>query len=287
MTVVRHRHVEISGVRVFYRESVPDRPDAPALLLLHGFPSGSHQFRGLIDALGSRYRVIAPDYPGFGHTGTPEGFAYSFDRLADITEGFVACLGLTRFAMYVFDYGAPVGFRLALRHPGWIAGIIAQNANAYEEGLSDWFRDHIALRPQEPGAQDALRSRLTLDGTRAMHVGGAADPDLIDPDIWTLDQHFLDQPGRKDVMLALTFDYHTNLEQYPQWQAWLRKHTPPTLVIWGKNDPIFPQAGAHAYLRDVPEAEVHILDTGHFALEDKLPEIASLLARFLDRLARA
>jgi pimeloyl-ACP methyl ester carboxylesterase len=138
---------------------------------------------------------------------------------------------------------------------------------------------HIALHPREPGAQDTLRSRLTLDGTRAMHVSGAADPDLIDPDIWTLDQHFLDQPGRKDVMLALTFDYHTNLEGYPQWQAWLRKHTPPTLVIWGKNDPIFPQAGAHAYLRDVPEAEVHILDTGHFALEDKLPEIASLLAR--------
>src|ERR1700722_3889754 len=183
MTVVRHRYVEISGVRVFYRESVPDRPDAPTLLLLHGFPSGSHQYLGLIDALGSRYRVVAPVYPGFGHTGTPEGFAYSFDRLADITEGFVARLGLTRFAMYVFDYGAPVGFRLALRHPGWIAGIIAQNANAYEEGLSDWFREHIALRPEEPGAQDALRSRLILDGTRAMHVDGTADPDLLDPDI--------------------------------------------------------------------------------------------------------
>ena len=179
MTVVRHRHVDISGVRVFHRESVPDRPDAPALLLLHGFPSGSHQFRGLIDALGSRYRVIAPDYPGFGHTRTPEGFAYSFDRLADITEGFVARLGLTRFAMYVFDYGAPVGFRLALRHPGWIAGIIAQNANAYEEGLSDWFRGHIALRPQEPGAQDALRSRLivvSLFPSAARNANGNSGP---------------------------------------------------------------------------------------------------------------
>jgi pimeloyl-ACP methyl ester carboxylesterase len=161
MTVVRHRHVDISGVRVFHRESVPDRPDAPALLLLHGFPSGSHQFRGLIDALGSRYRVIAPDYPGFGHTRTPEGFAYSFDRLADITEGFVARLGLTRFAMYVFDYGAPVGFRLALRHPEWITGIIAQNANAYEEGLSQG-----PYRATPPGAGRARRPAQPPDTGR-------------------------------------------------------------------------------------------------------------------------
>jgi len=287
MTVVRHRRVEVGSVGVFYRESVPDEPDVPVLLLLHGFPSGSHQFRGLIDALGSRYWVIAPDYPGFGHTETPEGFAYRFDRLADVIESFITRLGLTRFVPYVFDYGAPVGFRLALRHPQWIAGIVAQNGNAYVEGLSGSFKSLVARRPGEPGAGEALRRRLTPDSIRAMHVGGASDPELIDPDIWTLDEHFLGQPGRMDAVVSLMFDYHSNIEQYPQWQRWLRAHTPPTLVIWGKNDPIFPEPGAHAYLRDVPEAEVHILDTGHFALEDKLPEITWLIADFLDRLGSA
>jgi pimeloyl-ACP methyl ester carboxylesterase len=286
MTDVLHRHAEVDGVRVFFRESVPDDPDAAVLLLLHGFPSGSHQFRGLIDALGSQFRVIAPDYPGFGRTEVPPGFQYSFDRLADITEGLVASLGLTRFVMYVFDYGAPVGFRLALRHPEWIAGLVAQNGNAYAEGLSDSFSGLIARRRDEPGAVEAVTSRLTPDGIRAMHLGGAARPELIDPDIWTLDLHFLAQPGHTDAVLALTFDYHSNVEQYPQWQAWLRKHTPPTLVIWGKNDPIFPESGAHAYLRDVPEAEVHIFDAGHFALEEKLPQVAPQVARFADRAAR-
>ncbi|RFU39501.1 alpha/beta hydrolase [Actinomadura logoneensis] len=278
-----HRFLDVEGVRVFYRESLPERQDAPVLLLLHGFPSGSHQFRRLIDTLGSRYRLIAPDYPGFGFTEAPVGFTYSFDRLADITEGFVQRLGLRRFVMYVFDFGAPVGFRLAARHPEWIAGLVVQNGNAYEAGLSGGARDFIALRPDQPDAERTVRELLTLDGTRGQYETGVADPDPIAPDSWTLDQHFLDLPGRKDAQVALAFDYHSNVERYAAWQAWLREHTPPTLITWGANDPFFPAPGGRAYLADVPDAELHLFDTGHFALETHLPEIAPLVADFLDR----
>ncbi|MEV0404009.1 alpha/beta hydrolase [Actinoallomurus sp. NPDC050550] len=282
---VAHRRIDVGGVRVFYRESLPERPDAPALLLLHGFPSASHQYRRLIDTLGADYRLIAPDYPGFGHTEAPEDFAYSFDRLADVTEGFVQRLGLSRFVMYVFDFGAPVGFRLAERHPEWIAGLIVQNGNAYTEGLSDVARDFIALRPGTPGAEDTIRGLLTPPGTRGQYETGVADPALLAPDGWTLDQHFLDLPGRKDAQVALAFDYHSNVERYDRWQAWLRKHTPPTLITWGVGDPFFPEPGARAYLRDVPDAELHLFDTGHFALETHLPKIAPLVAGFLDRVS--
>ncbi|MFF4906383.1 alpha/beta fold hydrolase [Streptomyces sp. NPDC001260] len=278
-----HRHVEIDDVRVFYRESVPDRADAPVLLLLHGFPSASHQFRRLIDSLGSHYRLIAPDYPGFGHTRTPDGFEYTFDRLADITEGLVQSLGLERFVMYVFDFGAPVGFRVAERHPEWIAGLVVQNANAYEEGLSAMARGLVELTPDTPGAQGTIDDVLTLAGTRGQYETGVTDPDLVAPDGWTLDQHFLDQPGRKDAQRSLIFDYHTNVERYGHWQAWLRRHTPPALVLWGTGDPFFTEPGAHAYLRDLPDAELHLFDTGHFALETHLPDIAPLMADFLDR----
>lgn len=278
-----HRHIEVDGVQVFYRESVPVRADAPVLLLLHGFPSASHQFRRLIDALGAHYRLIAPDYPGFGHTAAPAGFTYTFDRLADITEAFVERIGLSRFVMYVFDFGAPVGFRLATRRPEWIAGLVVQNGNAYEQGLSAGARDFIALRPDDPGAEDTIRELLTLSGTRSQYEGGTGDPELVAPDGWILDQHFLDLPGRKEAQVALAFDYRSNLERYPQWQAWLREHTPPTLITWGRNDPFFPEPGAHAYLADLPGAELHVFDTGHFALEENLPEIAPLIADFLDR----
>ncbi|MET9964383.1 alpha/beta hydrolase [Streptomyces sp. NPDC006356] len=278
-----HRHLDVDGVRVFYRESVPDRAAAPVLLLLHGFPSGSHQFRGLIDALGSRYRLIAPDHAGFGHTRVPDGFTYSFDALADITEGFIRALGVDRFVMYVFDFGAPIGFRVASRHPEWVTGLVVQNGNAYEEGLSDAARDLLRLTPRTPGAQDAMQSLLTLEGTRGQYDTGVADPTLIAPDGWTLDQHFLDLPGRKEAQQALLFDYHSNIERYGDWQAWLRRHTPPTLITWGRNDPFFTDPGARAYLRDLPDAELHLLDTGHFALETHLGEIAALIADFLDR----
>ncbi|HEU5028848.1 MAG TPA: alpha/beta hydrolase [Spirillospora sp.] len=286
LTVARtvHRYVDVGDVRVFYRESVPERADAPVLLLLHGFPSGSHQFRRLIDVLGARYRLIAPDYPGFGRTRAPDGFAYSFDRLADVTEGFVERLGLSRFVMYVFDFGAPVGFRLAERHPEWIAGLIVQNGNAYTDGLSDAAGAFIALRPGQDGAEETIRGLLTLDGTRGQYETGVADPEAIAPDGWTLDQHFLDLPGRKEAQVALAFDYRSNVERYGAWQAWLRERTPPTLIVWGRNDPFFTEPGARAYLRDVPDAELHVLDTGHFALEDRLPEIAPLIADFLDRI---
>ncbi|GAA1527367.1 alpha/beta fold hydrolase [Actinomadura kijaniata] len=278
-----HRHLDVDGVRVFYRESLPERPDAPVLLLLHGFPSASHQFRRLIDALGARHRLIAPDYPGFGHTEAPDGFAHSFDRLADVIEGFVGKLGLERFVMYVFDFGAPVGFRIAERLPERIAGLVVQNGNAYEEGLSEGARDFIALRPDVPGAEDTIRGLLTLSGTRGQYETGVADPETVAPDGWTLDQHFLDLPGRKEAQVALAFDYHSNVERYGRWQAWLREHTPPTLITWGADDPFFPAPGARAYLRDLPDAELHLFDTGHFALETHLPEIAPLIAAFLDR----
>ncbi|GAA3423156.1 alpha/beta fold hydrolase [Streptosporangium sandarakinum] len=283
ITRIAHHHLDVDGVRVFYRESLPERAGAPVLLLLHGFPSASHQFRRLIDALGSHYRLIAPDYPGFGHTRAPDDFVHSFDRLADVIEGLVRGLGLTRFTMYMFDFGAPVGFRIAERHPEWVAGLVVQNGNAYEDGLSDGARDFTALRPETPGAEETIRDLLTLRGTRSQYETGVSDPELVAPDGWTLDQHFLDLPGRKEAQVALAFDYRSNIERYGRWQAWLREHTPPTLITWGVGDPFFPEPGARAYLRDLPDAELHLFDTGHFALETHLPEIAPLIAGFLDR----
>jgi pimeloyl-ACP methyl ester carboxylesterase len=259
------------------------------MLLLHGFPSGSHQFRRLIDALGSQYRLIAPDYPGFGHSDAPRSatvggtFTYTFDRFAEVVEGFCERLALDRFVMYVFDFGAPVGFRIAERRPEWIAGLVVQNGNAYEEGLSPEARSFIALRPDVAGAEDQVRALLTLPATRGQYVGGTTDPELIAPDGWTLDQHFLDLPDRQQIQVNLAFDYHSNVERYPIWQAWLRAHTPPTLIVWDRRDPFFPEPGARAYPRDVPDAELHLVDTGHFALEENLPEIAPLIAMFLDR----
>ncbi|MFI6317120.1 alpha/beta fold hydrolase [Nonomuraea sp. NPDC050556] len=267
---IKHGFVEVDGVRVFYRETGP--ADAQPVLLLHGFPSSSHQYRRLMDALGGHHRLIAPDYPGSGHTEAPEGFTYSFDRLADVMEGFVQTLGLKRFVLYAFDYGGPVGFRLATRHPEWIAGLIAQNANAYDEGLSEMARQLI------PAPTDEL---FSLPVTRGQYEGGTTDPSLVAPDGWVLDQHFLDLPGRKQAQMELALDYGANVALYPAWQEWMRTHRPRALVLWGRNDAFFPEAGAHAYLRDLPGAEVHVLDTGHFALEDRLPAIAPLIDRFL------
>ncbi len=282
-----HRYVEVDGLRIFYRET--GTPGAPTMLLLHGFPSASHQFRRLIDALGRRYRLIAPDYPGFGYSDAPDststggGFSYTFERLADVIEGFCEQLELSRFVAYVFDFGGPVGMRLAVRHPEWIAGLVVQNANAYEEGLSEMARGLASLRGIVDGDADKVRTALTLAATRGQYLKGVSDPDAIAPDGWTLDQHFLDLPGRKQVQVDLAFDYHTNIARYPQWQAWLREHQPPTLVLWGREDPFFVEAGAHAYRRDLPDAELRLFDTGHFALEENLPEMAGLIADFLDR----
>lgn len=286
---IRHRFVEIDGVRLFYRESVPNGADAPTLLLLHGFPSSSHQYRRLMDALGSHYRLIAPDYPGFGHSDAPTSstaggqFTYSFDRLADLMEGFVDALKIERFMLYVFDFGAPVGLRLATRRPELIAGLIVQNGNAYHEGLSEAAQSFIALTPEDVDAGDKIAQLLTLQMTRAQYEGGTSDPERVAPDGWTMDQHFLDLPERRQPQYDLFFDYKSNLARYDEWQDWLRRDQPPTLITWGRNDPFFTEPGARAFLRDVPGAELHLFETGHFALEEYLPEIAPLIADFVDR----
>jgi pimeloyl-ACP methyl ester carboxylesterase len=288
---IEHHFVELDGLRIFYRQTGP--ANALPLLLLHGFPSASHQYRRLMDALGNRYRLIAPDYPGFGHSDAPPSsrdggtFEYSFDRLADVLERFCDMLGLKRFAMYVFDFGGPVGFRLATRHPEWIAGLIVQNANAYTEGLSEIAQQFIALRPEKAGAEAQILSIMTEAFTREQYVGGTARPDLVSPDGWTLDQHFLDLPGRKQIQVDLAFDYHTNVALYPRWQAWLREHQPPMLIVWGANDPFFTPDGARAYLRDAKLAELHLLQTGHFALEEKLADVVPLVARFMTHLDKS
>lgn len=281
---VRHRTVEVDGVRIAYREAGP--ADGPVLLLLHGFPTASHQFARLMDALGDGpHRLIAPDYPGFGRTEAPAGFTYTFDRLADVMEGFTDALGLDRFALYVFDFGAPVGLRLAARRPGRVTGLIVQNGNAYEEGLSDAAREFAGLRREVPGAEERVRSLFTLEGTRFQYETGVADTSLISPDSWTLDVHYLGLPGRADAQADLAFDYSSNFAHYPAWQSWLRTARPPVLVVWGAGDPFFTPAGAKAYLQDVPDAEVHVFEgAGHFALETHLPQIAPLITTFLAEL---
>ncbi|WP_371592922.1 alpha/beta fold hydrolase [Streptomyces virginiae] len=281
---IRHRTVEVDGVRVAYRES--GTADGPVLLLLHGFPTASHQFARLMDALGDTpYRLIAPDHPGFGHTDAPAGFTYTFDRLADITEGFTDALGLDRFALYVFDFGAPIGLRLAARRPERVTGLIVQNGNAYEEGLSDAARAFAGLRREVPGDEERVRGLFTLEGTRFQYETGVADTDLLSPDSWTLDVHHLGPPGRADAQADLAFDYASNFAHYPAWQAWLRTARIPVLVVWGAGDPFFTPAGAKAYLRDAPDAEVHIFEgAGHFALETHLPQIAPLIEDFLTHL---
>ena len=288
LPTVHHRHIEIDGVRVFYREAGPS--DGKVLLLLHGFPSSSRQYARLMDALGTRYRLIAPDYPGFGYSDAPraasEGgdFVYSFDHLADVVEKLCIALKLEQFALYMFDFGGPVGMRIAERHPEWITGLIVQNANAYQEGLSPTARELIALRPG-PEAEAKWAQLLTLEVTRSQYVGGTLVPERVAPDGWTLDQHFLDQPGRKRLQVDLSLNYQSNVERYPAWQAWMRKYSPPALILWGRNDLFFPEPGAHAYLRDLPHAQVHIFETGHFALEEEAPRMAPLIDEFLASLA--
>ncbi|MFF4430295.1 alpha/beta fold hydrolase [Streptomyces sp. NPDC001513] len=284
---IQHRTVDVDGVRVAYRESGP--ADGPVLLLLHGFPTASYQFARLMDALGDTpYRLIAPDYPGFGRTEAPAGFTYTFDRLADIVESFTDALGLDRYALYVFDFGAPVGLRLATRRPERVTGLIVQNGNAYEEGLSDAAREFAGLRREVPGNEERIRGLFTLEGTRFQYETGVADTGLISPDSLTLDVHHLGLPGRADAQADLAFDYGSNFAHYPAWQAWLRSAGVPVLVVWGAGDPFFTPAGAKAYLQDVPDAAVHVFEgAGHFALETHLPQIAPLIEDFLTDLTPA
>lgn len=283
---ISHRTVDVDGLEIFYREQGP--ADGPAVLLLHGFPTASHQFRGLMPLLPPHFRVVAPDYPGFGYSESPESstvggpFVYSFDRLSKVMERFCEIVGLRKFALYVFDYGAPVGFRIAERRPDWISALVVQNANAYEEGLSDMARGLIALRRGVPEDAAKIMDVLSPEAIRAQYLTGAGDPASIAPDGWTLDSAFLALPGRKQIQVDLALDYGSNVQRYAAWQEWLSSSRPRTLILWGRNDPFFLEAGAHAYLRHLADAELHLYETGHFALEEKLPEIAPVTAAFLD-----
>jgi pimeloyl-ACP methyl ester carboxylesterase len=284
---VQHRTIDVNGVGVFYREAGPRQ--APTVLLLHGFPSSSFMYRELIPALADRYHVIAPDYPGFGQSAFPRPgeFAYTFENYARFMDAFVRALGIDRFVLYIQDYGAPIGLRLALLKPERLTGLIVQNGNAYEEGLSDAW-DPLKQFWREPTAanREKLRGWLNADGVRFQYVAGVPNELLprFSPDTWTLDWSLLSRPGNIDVQLDLFGDYRTNVELYGRFQAMLRQRRPPTLVVWGEHDPFFTKAGALAYKRDVPDAEVHLLPTGHFALETHGEEIAARIRVFLGRI---
>ena len=280
--------VEADGVRVFYREAGP--ADAPVLLLLHGYPTSSHMFREFIPRMATSYRVIAPDLPGFGFTTVPaeRNYKYSFDALARTAEAFVDALGLRKYALYIFDYGAPVGLRLVVAHPERVTAIVSQNGNAYEEGLGDAW-DPIRRYWATPSAEnrEALRRAvLTLEGTRWQYTHGVANPGMVAPESYTLDQALLERPGNTEIQLDLFLDYASNLKLYPKFQAYFREFKPPLLAIWGKNDPFFIPAGAEAYRRDNPNATVKILDTGHFALETHVEEIAEATHEVLGRVGQ-
>lgn len=282
--VVHYRNVTVDGVKLFYREAGPG--DGPVVLLLHGFPASSHMFRNLIPLLADRYRVIAPDYPGFGQSEAPDhnSFAYTFAHYADMVDALTAAIGAQAYAMYVMDYGAPVGYRLALKHPERVRALIVQNGNAYDEGLGPlWDPIKTYWADGSAAHRAALAPLVSAEGTRFLYTDGVRDVSRISPDTWVIDQAFLDRPGNSEIQFDLFRDHATNLPLYPQFQAFFRERQPPTLIVWGKNDKVFAQAGAHAYLRDLPKAELHLLDSGHFALEDKLDVMAPLIRNFLDR----
>jgi pimeloyl-ACP methyl ester carboxylesterase len=285
MTIV-HRYADVDGQKIFYREA--GRANAPAVLLLHGFPSSSHMFRNLIPLLADRYRVVAPDLPGFGFSEAPDRakFKYRFDQLTKVIERFTEVVGLERFAVYVFDYGAPVGFRLALRHPERVSAIISQNGNAYVEGLSDgWNPIRKYWKDPTPENREALRAFLTPETTRWQYLHGVSDEALVAPESHTLDAALLARPGNDEIQLDLFLDYAGNVELYPKFQDYFRKFQPPLLAVWGKNDPFFLPPGAAAFRRDIADAEVHLLDTGHFALETHVEVIGARVRDFLERRA--
>ena len=277
-----HRTVEVDGLSIFYREAGPR--GAPVVLLLHGFPTSSRMFRNLIPALADRFHVVAPDYPGFGGSSMPPlgTFDYTFDRLAQVMERFTERLGLTRYSLYVQDYGAPVGFRLAVRHPERVQALVIQNGNAYDEGLREFWKPLQAYWKDPTGEnRSVLAKSLELEATKWQYTHGVRQPERIDPDNWLVDQYLLDRPGSKAIQLQLFYSYGSNPPLYPQWQEYFRRHQPPTLIVWGKNDQIFPAEGAHPYRRDLKDLELHLLDTGHFALEEDGDTIARLMRGFL------
>ena len=304
-TRVMHRTVEIDGQTIFYREA--GSPDSPTILLLHGFPTSSHMFRDLIPVLADRFHLVAPDYPGYGNSSMPpvDEFDFTFDNLAGIIEKFTQELGLDRYSLYLMDYGAPIGFRLAAKHPERVESLIIQNGNAYVEGIDNDFWEPIraywkdrgamnegldnpwwkniknALGKDEMSNEEALRFLVTLGATKWQYTNGVRNVETISPDNWHVTQRLLDRPGNAEIQLQLFYDYGSNPPLYPQWQAYFREHQPRTLVVWGKNDEIFPAAGAHPYKRDLENLEFHLLDTGHFALEEDGQVIADLISDFL------
>ena len=276
------RTVSIDGLDIFYREA--GSRDNPTILLLHGFPTSSHMFRNLMPALADRFHLIAPDYPGYGNSSMPtvDEFDYTFDRLAEIVEKFITAINLKKYSLYLMDYGAPIGYRIATKYPERVEALIVQNGNAYEEGLGEfWGPNRAYWQDRSPENADKLRFLVTLEATKWQYTNGVRNPEAISPDTWTMDQHFLDRPGNDEIQLALFYSYQSNLLLYPQWQAYFRQYQPPTLVVWGKNDQGFIEKGAYAYKRDLQNLEFHLLDTGHFALEEDGEVIATYIRQFL------
>lgn len=285
---IRYKTATIEGLDIFYREA--GDPSKPAILLLHGFPTSSHMFRNLIPALADDFYLVAPDYPGYGYSAMPSRteFTYTFDNMARVMDAFVAQIGLKRYALYLQDYGAPIGYRIATAHPERVTGLIIQNGNAYEEGLDNPFWEPIkrAWADPSPENRDALRAALTPETTKWQYTHGVGDLTKVSPDTWTVDQVLLDRPGNDEIQLDMFVSYGSNVPHYPAWQAYLREHQPPALIVWGKNDAIFPEAGAHPYKRDLKNLEFHLFDTGHFALEECGAEIATLIRAFMNRQAK-
>lgn len=282
---VFYRTSKVNGLNLFYREAGPE--GAPTVVLLHGFPSSSHMFRNLIPVLAQRYHVIAPDYPGFGYSDAPKAseFEYTFDHLANVVDRFLEQKGIERYSIYIQDYGSPVGFRLATAHPERVQAIISQNGNAYEEGLSAFWSEYLKPywnnRTSETEAK--MRGLLSLEATKMQYLTGVRNAEQVSPDAWQHDQALLDRAGNQEIQLDLFYDYRTNLPLYPKWHEYLRKKRPPVLLVWGKSDEIFIEPGARAFLRDQPEAELLLLDTGHFALEEDAETIGRLMLDFLER----
>ena len=281
-SIIHYNYLTVDKVRVFYREA--GAKDAPVLLLLHGFPTSSNMFRNLIPALADKYHLIAPDYPGFGMSDMPDrdSFAYTFAHYTDIVDTLVSQLGIQRYAIYIMDYGAPVGLRLALKHPERVTGLVVQNGNAYEEGLAPFWQGLQAYWASNGQKErDALKPLFELPATQSQYHVGVKDTSRLDPSAWMLDQALLDRPGNNDIQLDLFFDYQNNVKLYPEFHSFFKKQQPPTLVVWGKNDMIFAVEGAEAFKRDNPRVETHLIDSGHFALEDKADEIIPLIKNFL------
>ena len=283
MTKIKNQSIIVDGQKIFYREA-GDKENTPTILLLHGFPTSSHMFRNIIPALADKFHLVAPDYPGFGYSSMPslDEFEYTFDHIADIVDKFINKIGVEKYSLYLMDYGAPVGFRLAVKHPEKIEALIVQNGNAYDEGLGQFWEPLRAfwVEPSENN-KNALKKFLTMEATRWQYTHGVKNEYAISPDNWIHDQLLLDRPGNNEIQLQLFYDYKSNPPQYPQWQEYFRKYQPPTLVVWGKNDVIFQKEGAIPYQRDLKNIQIHLLNTGHFALEEEGDLIAKLISVFL------